>query len=538
MKLSRYLFFIAIVVAVTCPPANGLPAMATGTVSDVQDQATGSVSGVVFHDRTGCGAFISGTDLPIEGVAVSNGREIAVTGADGLYELPLRDNSAVFVIKPRDWMVEVDKNMLPRFYHLHGPSGATGSKFEGMPPTVISNSRADFPLYPSPEPDKFDVLVFGDTQPRDEQEIYYLSHDVLAELTGTGAAFGVTLGDIVFDDLDLFGHLAESIATIGIPWRYVLGNHDIDFSADNDYDARGTWYRTFGPSYYSFTYGPAHFIVLDNIKWLVDGDKRFYRTGLGTDQMQFLRNELERIGEDRLVFLMVHIPYTGSTAWQSEEEREELYRLLADYPQAVSLVAHTHRHYHHFLGEDEGFPGDRPHHMVSVGTVCGSWWTGAPDNYGIPHAMMSDGTPLSYTFLHIDEGEWKMSLQAARRPGEFQMHIHAPDHICACDDATDIIVNIFNALPTASVKMRFAGGGDWIPMERRPMNDPVRIAVMQRERSLGEEVPFRHLGRAAPSEHIWVANAQLPVEPGVYVIEVQAQDCWWEYSGRRLIHVR
>ncbi len=502
------------------------------------ERAVTTVSGVVFDDRTGCGTFVPDSDIPLGGVAVSNGREIAVTGSNGRYELPLSDNSVVFVIKPRDWTVAADDNQVPRFYHIHSTGGASGDDFEGLPPVTIKNGQADFPLYPSDEPDKFDVLVFGDTQPRNEQEIYYLAGDAISDLTGTDAAFGVTLGDNVFDDLDLFDQLIESIATIGIPWRYVLGNHDIDFSADNDFDARGAWYRTFGPSYYSFSYGPAHFIVLDNIRWLVEDDRRYYRTGLGSDQMEFLKNELKRIGNEQLVFLMVHIPWTGSTAWQFEEEQAELYQLLSGYPESVSLVAHTHRHYHHFIGKEEGFPGDKPHHMVSVGTVCGSWWTGAPDEYGIPHAMMSDGTPAGYAFLHIDKNDWTISWKASRRDKAFQMHIDAPDYIRAGETGRlEVVANIFNALPDADVKMRIGSGGDWVYMERILKQDPVRLAVMARESEIVDR-PWRNLGNAAVSEHLWIASPGLSLDPGVYAIEVKAVDRWHEYSGTRLIHVR
>ena len=46
--------------------------------------------------------------------------------------------------------------------------------------------------------------MFGDPQPRNQKEVDYMSHDVIEELVGTDASFGVTLGDITFDNLDLF----------------------------------------------------------------------------------------------------------------------------------------------------------------------------------------------------------------------------------------------------------------------------------------------------------------------------------------------
>jgi len=506
--------------------------------TDVIAQTSATVSGVVFHDKNGNGIYDHSLDVPLEGVAVSNGREVTETESDGSYKLPLRDNSAIFVIKPRNWMVPVDEGQLPRFYHIHSSKGATGKDFAGLPPTGILSGPVNFPLYPAEEPDRFDVLVFGDTQPRDAQEIYYLANDALQELAGVDAAFGVTLGDIVFDDLNLYGLITGSIATVGIPWRYITGNHDIDYSADNNTDARGAWYRTFGPTYYSFSHGPAHFIVLDNIRWIVEEDKRFYRTGLGDDQLEFLKNEFNRIDRDQLVVLLMHIPWTGSTAWQSRKEQQEIYELLAGHPNSVSLAAHTHKHYHHFIGSDEGFPGERPHHMVSVGTVCGAWWTGAPDEYGIPHAMMSDGTPTSYNYLHIDGSNWKMSWKAARKPADFQMYIAAPD-VVESNKSSSLIVkaSIFNALPSAEVRMRIGSGGEWMEMTRTLEYDPARLAVADWEKNLGD-TPWRNLGAPQVSEHIWVAEPGVELMPGVYAIEIEAADNWWEYKGRRLLHVK
>jgi len=77
------------------------------------------VKGIVFHDKTGNGHYVAGEDEPLEGVAVSNGRETVITDKEGSYQLPLRDNSFIFVIKPRNWMVPVDEHQLPRFYFIH-----------------------------------------------------------------------------------------------------------------------------------------------------------------------------------------------------------------------------------------------------------------------------------------------------------------------------------------------------------------------------------------------------------------------------------
>jgi hypothetical protein len=506
--------------------------------NDLSNQDGKVVKGFVYHDRSGSGTYITGKDSPLPGVAVSNGRDIVLTLADGSYELPVGDHNTIFVIKPKNWMVPVDENQIPRFYHIHSPYGATGTMYEGLAATGNVPASADFPLIPRLEPDKFDVLVFGDTQPRNIEEVHYISRDLITGLTGIDAAFGVTLGDVVFDDLNLYGPLTRSIGTIGIPWVSIPGNHDIDFTADNDQDARGAWYRTFGPSYYSFSWGPAHFILLDNVRWIMEEGKGVYKTGLGEAQMEFLQNELSRLEKDQLLVLLTHIPWVGSTQWQDETERLLLFEMLSQFKNSVSLVGHTHRHYHHFIGQEDGFPGNTPHHMISIGAVCGSWWTGAPDEYGIPHAMMSDGTPTSYALLNIDRNRWKLSWRAARRPAGFQMHIDAPDEINAEESAgLNITANIFNALPSANVEVKIGEKGDWIRMERIVKHDPVRIAVAEREKKL-ENIPWRNLGGAQVSEHLWSVQNGYQLEPGTYLIHIRAQDDWWTHRGRHIIHVK
>jgi hypothetical protein len=502
--------------------------------SALNAQTRSTVKGVIFHDKNENGVFDS-AEKPLKNVAVSNGRDVVITNRKGGYELPLRDNSALFVIKPRNWAVPVDKNHVPRFYKMYSTTGISGTKYEGLAPTGQLPLSVDFPLLPSKEPDKIKALIFGDTQPRDNKEIYFMSNDVIPEVIGTDADFGVTLGDVVFDDLSIYDHLTGSLSPIGIPMWYVAGNHDFDYTGNNSTEARSTWNNTFGPSYYSFSYGPAHFIVLDNVRWIVDGDKRYYRTGLGNDQMQFLQNEINRIDKNQLLVLLAHIPYERSTEWQNESEKQAFYKLLASHPNSVSLVAHTHRHYHQFIGKDDGFPGNVPHHMISVGTVCGAWWTGAPNEFGIPHAMMSDGTPNGYAFLHIDKNDCKLEWKTAGEASDVQMHIHAPE-VVSSENEIKVVANIYNALPDAVVKMKIGDEGEWIEMKRIPQKDPVRLAEKERENQLGE-VPWRKMGRDQDSEHIWEASYKPELKSGVHFIQINAKDDWYEHEGKRLIHV-
>ena len=498
------------------------------------------IVGIVFHDKEKSGTFNPSVDVPLEGIAVSNGRNIVLTDHEGRYRLELLENSFIFVIKPRNWNSTVDNLQIPRFYHKYFPQGATGAKYTGLAATTPLPESADFPMYPVKEPDEFEVIVFADTQPRNERELHYLTRDAVDELIGYEAAFGVTLGDLVFDDLDLFKPLNQIISKIGVPWRHIIGNHDIDFTADNNIAARGSYFRHYGPSYYSFEYGPAHFIVMDNIRFIIDGDNRYYRPEVSENHMIYLENELARLDKDKLLIILLHIPW-DDRGWNIEQ-RNRLAELLSSHTNVLSLGAHWHRHYHRFLDEDFGFSSQNPHHMVSVGAVCGAWWRGFTDEYGIPHAVMSDGTPAGYGILKISDNQAKLHWQSSRRSADFQMHIHVKEKVDGENTHGMVIsANIFNAMPDAEVKMRIGDNGQWIPMQRIIAQDPLRAEMLENENTIREQFedfPGLEMRGAANSYKLWQAEITEKPEPGMHVIHIKSKDRWWEHEGKKVLWVK
>lgn len=506
-----------------------------------------TVRGVVFHDQNNNGEFDRG-ETGVKDVMVSNGTDIVKTDIYGRYRISVDDNTVLFVIKPQGWTTQVDENNIPQFFSVISSEGASGTKYQGLDPTGSVPETVDFALTKQQERDEFRVVVLGDTQPRDLKEVSYLAHDSIQELIGVDAAFGTTLGDLVFDNLAIHKEMNEAIGQIGIPWRHVIGNHDIERDgphnmsekrSDNqdNWDVRGPYTRSFGPSYYAFSWGKAHFVAIDNIRW-VDEEDYYYRTGLGEEQMIFIKNFMNEIPEDELVVFMMHIPWVDSTPWLDDNEKQELFDVLASHPNTLSLAAHTHRHFHRFIEEDDGWAGSENHHLVSMGTSCGAWWSGAPDEYGIPHSMMRDGTPTGYAFLDIKGNDYKLTYKAARRPADFQMHLSAPDEVSAADlDTVEVFANVFNALPDATVQMKLSKDGEWTDMELTAQKDPVFEAMRIREHSL-VDVPWRKANLTNPDpRHLWKSSLPENIEPGTYTIFVRAEDEWHTYEGRRIIRI-
>ena len=216
---------------------------------------------VVFAYRYGDGQRDL-LELGLRGIAVSNGRDVTRTDWRGRYRLPVGDDTIVFVAKPRGWSPPLDANGLPRFYYLHKPKGSPPHlRFAGVAPSGPLPESIDFPLVRSRAPRSFHAVIFSDPQPYTLEEIDYLSRDIVAELVGVDAAFGLSLGDLVGDDLSLFEPLNQAVGRIGIPWYNVHGNHDMNFRAHADEHADETFERVYGPTTYAFQVGRVHFVV-------------------------------------------------------------------------------------------------------------------------------------------------------------------------------------------------------------------------------------------------------------------------------------
>lgn len=184
--------------------------------------------GIVFIDDNANDIFDNG-ERGLPGVSVSNGCEVVQTDAAGRYEIPLAPTQILFISQPSGYRVPLDEYHLPRFHYRHYPDG-TPEQIDGTSVTwrfpVIGATgplpeSIDFPLTPI-ESDgdlKFDACAFADPQARSQLDQDKLREDLVTTLIGNpfDAAFGLTVGDVVFDNLDLYERHKTMIALLDIP---------------------------------------------------------------------------------------------------------------------------------------------------------------------------------------------------------------------------------------------------------------------------------------------------------------------------------
>jgi hypothetical protein len=490
--------------------------------------------GTVFENRDGSGRpSLENPGIPH--VGVSNGETIVLTDVQGRWELPVDDQvDSIFVIKPRGWMVPLNDQGLPQATYLHAPEGSPKLRYAGIEATGPLPASIDFGLSRQEEPDQFKAIFCGDPQPRDAREVDYIARSFIPQVRNTEAAFGVSLGDIMFDNLSLYPRLNQTMGLLNRPVYNVLGNHDLNFDARDNRHAYDTFKRTYGATYYSFDWGPVHFLVLNNVEWTgVDpdrpGSRGGYRGFLGQRQLNFIKNDLALVPPDKLVVLAMHIPLINGIVQSPGVEtvdREELFRLLENRPHLLSLSAHMHWHANLFLGPDQGFQGARPLHHIVAGTLCGSWFTGAPDLEGIPHAMMADGNPRGYLEVEFDGNQYKIDgYRAIGYPADYQIQIGCPIEVAQAELGDRLVyANVLDGSEHSKVRFRIGEADNWREMEKVWEENPMQQALFERDARL--ELPYRPLSKGTICQHLWRIPLPADTPVGIHRVEIESTDMY------------
>jgi hypothetical protein len=488
------------------------------------------VKGTVFDDANGNSRFDTG-EKGVPNVGVSNGSDVVRTDAEGRYSLPASEPMTVFVIRPAGYRVPVNAMQLPQFYYLHRPDGSPATTYPGSAPTGPLPESVNFPLLRADDPENFNILVFGDTQPYSETDIDYLRRTV-QNLSGIeDMAFGVTLGDITGDRPDFFAPVSSAIAGIGLPWHHLPGNHDHNYDTDDDRLATESFEAFYGPATYSFNHGRVHFIVIDDIIHRREDEggrqQARYTGGLREDQFRFIENDLKFVPKDHLIVLMMHIQLFNEAGGETfrRADRDRLFAALAPFDRSISLSAHTHYIRQDFFGPDEGFHGRSPHFHLNAGAICGDWWRGVVDQYELPGAMMRDGAPQGYFVLKFTGNDYICDYHT--------VHYRDPQQISLYKQDDTLYANFFTGNRFSTLRYRVDGGA-WQPMTLTDgEHDPLFTAIRRRwDEAPG--LPGKTPSRPAVCTHLW--KAPIAVGRRDSVVEVEATDHFGRtFAGRMIV---
>lgn len=378
------------------PEKTAEPRNETGTV-EVEDREGFSVKGVV----------LAGGE-PVAGAMVSDGVNVTQTDFDGKYWLrSTTGEDLVWLSVPSGYEVSVNNGWAPQFWHRLDQTKLASGEVQ----------RFDFSLK-AVNQDRFSLCVFTDVHIRGRNELsgvstvngerdsvqfrrFFLPKVQAWSREHAGVPhYALVLGDMIQDYAvtDYKTGLPEYRACLrglDFPVFHIPGNHDYTketFTQNTweDDEARGAkqyYIDNLGPTYYSFSIGKVHFVMLDGTR-VEGGALNSYKNLVSPRQMAWLAKDLAHVSKDMHLVICCHQPFylwkggTGSTSG-CVTNRADIISVAAGFGEVTILSGHTH--YGDIANLNvNGVKVNQYTHPA----VCGPFWL---------HHVNYDGSPNGFT---------------------------------------------------------------------------------------------------------------------------------------------
>ncbi len=413
------------------------PAIVFGIISTLLFTAGADEPTTILRGR------VSSTDgQSLAGVMISDGCRIVRTDPNGGYQLPIDTASGPFV-----------------FVTL--PRGFWSDDFYVPVATAAEKASVDFVLGRIEQTECFDFAFLADMHLERREIGGAKLKATLAELGDLSPkpAFLLFQGDICLQSGsgDLY---AECLETVDIPMRHGAGNHEMILGHGNP---RDDFQQRFGPTYYSFDWGPLHCIVLDGNKPIpgATGWQAVHGAVEGSE-LKWLEADLAAQPKGKPIVVGVHIPIVSSyperrstspknAPYWEMTNRKILTDLFSRYGVRLVLQGHMHENERATVGGVE---------YVSSISVSGCWWKAGQ---GFERGV--DNTPRGYRVVSIDGKTVTHRYQSSAesrvtRMGEF----YDLDKPLAASAETPFVFNCYDAPNEAMAAARIDNDGPWLSM--------------------------------------------------------------------------
>lgn len=415
----------------------------------------------------------------IEGVVVTDGIRVTTTNSLGEYKIQSSDEAKfVYISTPSGYLTEVKDKTIPQFYKKK----------------KSDINQYDFELKKNPKSDEQHMfIVQADVQMANDDDLSLYKKllpkcaDFIQENNGKHI-FGFDTGDISGDNLNIIPSYLEAVSALDIPIYRAIGNHDMDYWGRSHETSHKTFNSHFGPTYYSFNKGNAHYIVLNNTFYI--GREYFYVGYLDDKTFNWLEKDLSFVSKDSPVFVILHIPTRlqssttpfkyGPAIASDMINHKPFYDLLDGYN--VNIIS-GHMHYSKNIKHSDNIF----EHVTPA--VSGSWWQGD---------VCVDGTPQGYAVYNINGKDVSWHFKSFNHPKEYQFRVYSAGTYK--DNPDDIIVNVWNWDPKWKVEW-FENGvnkGDMIQFTGLDA-DAIELCAKQKKYPWISAHPTDHLFKATPS---------------------------------------
>ncbi|SOD12013.1 calcineurin-like phosphoesterase C-terminal domain-containing protein [Pedobacter xixiisoli] len=449
------------------------------------------VKGQVFYDANRNGIH-EAKEKGLKNILISNGKDIVKTDKNGLYTIEANIGESIFPILPSEYTWSKSKSKVVNANYLYlDPNQA-----------VIKDTISWYvPVFKSEAANSFSFGAIGDIQVDNTEELNYAAKSIFSELNHRNdIRFNLMLGDIVNDKVELLPMMHDMMNQLPSSSWTLVGNHDRN--VDNPLFMNDAFNRVNGSDNYSFNYGKAHFIVLNNI---FATDKKSYEGRLTAKQLQFLKNDLSYVSKEKTIVISQHIPMVAT------KNKQEILDLLKDYAKVLILSGHTHTVSRHFFN----YPNIQE---LGVGATCGNWWRGEKNTDGVPSALMQCGTPRGYFVINFDDDKYNFRYKGVGLDATKQMTLTT--------DSNRMVINVFGGGDSTTVSIKI-DDGKWVKMNHKREIDPTVLKIVE----LNQSKVYPTQGNTANplrkrySSHIWeLTRPTTSASPKKTVVLVKAQD--------------
>ena len=341
---------------------------------------------------------VEGGGVPLRNVIVTDGYRFTETDKQGRFRLNTHpDARYIAVVTPGGYVADFSSGVPQFFQALEG------------------RKKFDFSLQRIPSTTDYTLFSVSDPQMQNQKHVKRFSAAPLKDLQEQAAKYsaerptvGIALGDVAWNKLGVFDQYKEAIATTGIPFYAVIGNHD--FIQNKDGIAAGAAYEAaFGPYNYAFFLGDDLVIGLNNIIFKGNGtddpekSSNSYGEGYGKETLDFVEGLLKYVDKDTHLFIAQHSPVKYFYENNPILGGERLLKMLEGYS-VDFLSGHTHTMLNTTLA-----PGIVDHNAAAIG---GAWWA---------TAWCRDGTPRGYEIITETGGERTWTWHNIDYPDDFQV---------------------------------------------------------------------------------------------------------------------
>lgn len=365
---------------------------------------------------------VSTQGTPLAGVVVTDGYRFCQTAGDGSFSLNThKDARFVYVVTPSGYVADFSSGA-PQFY---------------LP--LKGTRQFNFNLLPFGEGDDYTLFSVSDPQMQNKKHLKRFRGRPLGDLQGMAArcsaecrTVGIALGDVAWNKLEMFEAYKEAIATTGIPFYAVIGNHDF-IQTRSGIAAGEAFEAAFGPYNFAFWLGKDLVIGVNSLIFQSSGiddpskSSNKYDEGYSEETLDFVHGLLQYVPRGTHLYLAQHSPirFTFPQKTKEIENSEKMLHILDGYPVDI-LSGHTH------IMQTQAISATVTDHNAAA--IGGAWW--ATD-------WCRDGTPRGYQIIRSRGGKISWDWHNLDYRDDFQVRFIGMDQ--APLHRNDVVANVWQA---------------------------------------------------------------------------------------------